>query len=80
MTQVRRLPPPGELSQRQLALALRYAIDVARQKPSDRSRKKVKELIEGSPTNVRSKHVEHNLGSERIEWLRKRPSLGWKEN
>lgn len=75
---IRRTPPAGELPQRQLALELRYAIDVAKQVNTERSYAKVKELIKGNPTNVRARHIEHNLGVARIAWLKERPSLGWR--
>lgn len=78
MTDIRRTPPPGELPQRQLALELRYAIDVAAKTNNERSYARVRALIESSPTNVRSRHVEHNLGATRVSWLKERPSLGWR--
>ena len=67
----------NELPQQVLALELRYAIDIARRVNSEASYARVKKLIEDNPHNVRSRHVEHNLGVGRIEWLKKRPSLGW---
>lgn len=75
---MRRTPPPGELTQRRLALELRYAIDVARKADSDASYDRVRKLIRGNPVNVRSRHVEYNLGVERVAWLEARPRLGWK--
>jgi len=72
--------PKDELPQRQLALELRYAIDIARRVNSEASYARVKELIVGNPHNVRSRHVEHNLGVGRLAWLDKRPSLGWRKN
>jgi hypothetical protein len=69
----------NELPQRRLALELRYAIDIARRVNSEASYARVKELIAGNPHNVRSRHVEHNLGVGRIDWLKKRPSLGWRK-
>ena len=73
-----RVTPPGELPQTQLALELRYAIDIARRINNDTTRQRVKDIIEANPINVRSRHVEHNLGVARIAWLKERPSLGWK--
>lgn len=72
-------PIPGELPQRQLALELRYAIDVATKQPSDASRDRVRKLLKANPVNARSRHVAHNLGATRIAWLKERPSLGWRD-
>lgn len=72
----RRTPPPGELPQRQLALELRYAIDVAQKTNSEPAYAKVAKLIASNPTNAKARHVAHNLGRRRLEWLAERPSLG----
>lgn len=60
-----------ELPQRRLALELRYAIDVERKKPTNASFQRVRSIIEAHPRGVTSRHVEHNLGVARMEWLRR---------
>lgn len=70
-----RLPPTGELPQRQLALELRYAIDVARERPSGAAFDRVKALVDRHPHGMTSRHVEHNLGLTRNEWLRRNELL-----
>jgi len=52
-------------SQHHLALLLRYAVD-------KRSVEAVRILFDGNPEGVRSKHVIHNLGKARIQWLREK--------
>ena len=64
------------MSQRMLAIELRYRIDVARQAenraiaPTDHSIARVKELIDEHPQGVQSQHVRHNLGPMRLIWLK----------
>jgi len=72
----RRLPEPGgegqapegpvpggeELSQRALALDLRYYIDL-------RQAATVRRLVTDNPVNFASRHVQHNLGQARLKWL-----------
>lgn len=65
----------GELSQRVLALELRYAIDVARVKPTANAFGRVKALIEANPHGAASRHVEYNLGVARMEWMRRNKLL-----
>lgn len=61
----RREPYP----QRILALELRAAIDIARQRPQAPHVEKVRELIGDHPHGIQSRHVEHNLGEQRLYWL-----------
>jgi hypothetical protein len=67
----RRSPPPGELPQRVLALELRYAIDVERKRATAAHFNKVARLIEDNPYGFASRHVRHNLGTERTDWLKR---------
>ena len=60
-----RIDPMG---QRELALALRYHIDLAIQR-GDQHRDIVARLVRTNPTSVRSRHVAHNLGVARLAWL-----------
>lgn len=60
-----------ELSQRRLALELRYAIDLERKQPTAAHFAKVRQLVEQNPVNVASRHVNHNLGVGRLDWLRR---------
>lgn len=64
---------PGQsleaLGQANFALALRYAIDTARKYPSQRNRSEAIALAQSQPVALRSKHVRHNLGKTRWEWL-----------
>lgn len=69
-------PTPDEMPQRTLALELRYAIDQCQRLPSDVNYGRIARLIAGNPKNVRSRHVQHNLGVERLRWLKERPRLG----
>jgi hypothetical protein len=56
-------------SQHRLALELRYAVDVAKKYPTEPNVTSVRELIDAHPHGSRSRHVEHNLGQARLEWL-----------
>ena len=61
--------PVERLSQKQLALELRYAIDTARRIPRSDYIATVRTLMEEHPYGTTSRHVEHNLGDARLEWL-----------
>lgn len=61
-------------SQRRLALELRYAIDMARQAQHrgwawNGHRQRLIQVIADHPEGMASRHVLHNLGSDRIDWL-----------
>jgi hypothetical protein len=58
------------LPQRQLALELRYYIDLVPKLPFI-ARDEIRYLLRTSPHGAKSKHIEHNLGKRRMEWLRK---------
>lgn len=65
-----------EVSQRHLALELRYQIDSYRNLADDvptmirrNARRRVSRLIRDNPRGVRSSHVRHNLGEGRLAWL-----------
>jgi hypothetical protein len=63
-------------TQRRLSIELRYGIDLTRlsQRRGWRYvglRDGVIKLIEAHPQGMKSRHVLHNLGKERLEWLRK---------
>lgn len=62
--------PPGELPQRLLALELRYSIDLAVRHPFV-NRERVRRLLFDNPHGAASRHVAHNLGKRRMNWLRK---------
>jgi hypothetical protein len=66
---IRRMPPEGEMPQRQLALELRYAIDVEMLHPTAAGFARVQALIEANPYGVTTRHVEHNLGATRLDFL-----------
>jgi hypothetical protein len=65
-------PPNEPMSQRQLALELRFQIDHARKHPKDaaQSKHRVLQLVETHPRGMASRHVQHNLGEARNLWLR----------
>lgn len=67
----RRNPPKGEMPQRRLALELRYAIDVEIKHPTSVNFEKVRQLVTQNRYGVTTRHVEHNLGVARMEWLRR---------
>jgi len=65
-----------ELSQRRLALELRFQIDSCRNmafnspvSTRQQARQRVRRLIRENPHNFRSAHVRHNLGEARLAWL-----------
>lgn len=63
-------PRPAErLKQQEFVLRLRYAIDTARQYPTQRSREDALTLARSQPMALRSSHARHNLGMRRMEWL-----------
>ncbi len=57
-----------KVSQRELALALRYHIDQA-QIRGVQHHDLVRTLLAENPTSFRSRHVQHNLGVTRLRWL-----------
>lgn len=61
---------PYPWSQRRVALELRYAIDVARRRPTAEAIERVRHLIAAHRTAFESRHVQHNLGLLRQEWLK----------
>ena len=57
------------MGRHELALELRFQIDMAR-KPGRPSNKAVlAQLIQSHPAGVASSHVRHNLGIARLAWL-----------
>lgn len=58
---------PTELPQRQLAQELRFAIDDARR--TGRT-SKLYQLLEENPRGWEASHVQHNLGIERVRWVK----------
>lgn len=56
------------LGQRELALALRYHIDMAQIRGAQH-RDIITRLIAANPTSFRSRHVQYNLGTIRRRWL-----------
>jgi hypothetical protein len=60
-------PSRTELSQRVLALELRYAIDDAQR--TGRTTQ-IARLLDENPHGSRSSHVRHNLGRGRVRWLK----------
>lgn len=61
----RHVPADDKLTQHLLALGLRYSIDKA-------SVEAVRLLFDENPWGVRSRHVAHNLGKTRMQWLREK--------
>jgi hypothetical protein len=64
--------PVEGMAQKRLALELRFEVDHARRYPHDRVQaiKRMIRLASENPVGIRSRHVEHNLGVERMRWLR----------
>lgn len=62
--------PARELPQRTLALELRYYIDLRFKTPTI-ARDRVRYLLRNHPHGAASRHVAHNLGKRRMDWLRK---------
>lgn len=75
------------MSQRKLAMELRYRIDVAIDAeerasftdpgpgyvvPVGPTLERVRELVIDHPQGMLSKHVRHNLGPARLQWLREK--------
>lgn len=57
--------------QRQLALRLRYHIDcVLSGSSADQHIAEIRLLVRDNPTSILSRHVAHNLGAERMAWLK----------
>lgn len=81
-------PPREYISQRRLAVELRYRIDVAMRAeeryaaggdpgpgnvaPVSVSLGRVRELTVDHPQGMLSRHVQHNLGPARMQWLREK--------
>lgn len=63
--------PLEGMSQRRFALELRAAIDFCWRQPSPALRQRVSDLVNAHPRAMRSQHVLHNLGDERLDWLRR---------
>ncbi len=61
-------PRTDPMTQRELALALRYYIDQA-QARGTQQHVLIKQLIAENPNAFRSRHVQHNLGKQRLAWL-----------
>ena len=59
-----------QLPQRVLLYELKRAIDRARHSPQPRWVEAVDALVEENPNGMKSKHITHNLGAARLEWLR----------
>jgi len=71
-----------EVPQRILAQVLRAKVDIMRRHPYQNNaprRREVRELIERNPHNARSRHVQHNLGKARLDWLVEHIGLGLDE-
>jgi hypothetical protein len=60
----------GTLTQRALAQALRYQIDQS-QLRGEPHIELVRTLIANNPHAFQSRHVQHNLGVYRLDWLRR---------
>lgn len=60
------------LPQRVLLYELKRAIDRARHSPQPRWVEAALKLVEENPNGMKSKHITHNLGAERLAWLRAR--------
>jgi hypothetical protein len=59
------------MSQRQFALEMRAAIDNFWKSASPQRLDNIVALAESHPNAVRSSHVVHNLGEERMAWLKR---------
>lgn len=62
-------PRTDPMTQRELALALRYQIDQADQRGSQQHVDEIKRLLAQNPNAFASRHVQHNLGKQRLAWL-----------
>ena len=61
--------PLEEFAQRDFVNRLRFAIDTARKYPTKRNREEAIALAHSQPNAMRSRHVVHNLGKTRWDWL-----------
>jgi transcriptional/translational regulatory protein YebC/TACO1 len=61
--------PDEGVSQKEMVLRLRAAIDTARKYPSQENIDKAIKLAIDHPKTMRSSHASHNLGVRRWEWL-----------
>lgn len=61
--------PQEEYAQRNFAYQLRFAIDTARKYPTKRNVEEAVALARSQPAALRSRHVSHNLGKTRLDWL-----------
>ena len=61
--------PDYATSQKRFTLDLRFRIDTARAYPTTRNRREAVELAQSQPATLASRHVQHNLGKRRLEWL-----------
>ena len=61
--------PAEDMTQRELLLRLRYAIDTAIQYPKQPNIDSAIQLAVSHPRGLRSGHLKHNLGSRRWSWL-----------
>jgi hypothetical protein len=58
------------LPQRLLAIELRTEIDRARRRPWDtQAARRALDLARSHPDGLRSAHVRHNIGADRLTWL-----------
>lgn len=57
------------LGQRELALDLRYLIDIARRTEASDAVERIRLLIAEHPHGAASRHIHHNIGKERLAWL-----------
>lgn len=62
--------PDEAVGQRRFAMDLRFRIDTAITYPSPRNREEAIALARSQPATLASRHVQHNLGSRRLDWLR----------
>lgn len=61
-------PRVDPVTQRELALALRYHIDQAQTRGIQHV-DEIKRLLAQNPNAFASRHVQHNLGKQRLDWL-----------
>ena len=64
--------PQEAVSQTEVVLLLRSAIDTAISYPSNVNEAKATNLAKAYPKALRSAHVRHNLGQRRWDWLGER--------
>jgi len=58
------------VGQQRFALDLRFRIDTAVKYPTQRNRTEAVDLARSQPLALASRHVQHNLGAKRLEWLK----------